>query len=59
MHGDFDVRYSPVAFFKIWIHSMQDLTANTRHEVTRKRNTKGLRHTGKLVRKNLQLKDVC
>ena len=31
----------------------------TRHGVTRKRNTKRLRHTGNLFRKNLQLKDVC
>ena len=46
-------------YFLIWIHSMQGLTATTGHGVTRKRNTKGLRHTGNLFRKNLQLKDVC
>ena len=38
---------------------MQDYTATTRHGVTRKRSTKRLQHTGKLFRKNLQLKDVC
>ena len=48
-----------VYFFNIGIHSMQGLTATTRHGVTRKRNTKRLRHTGSpfLFRKNLQLKD--
>ena len=46
-------------FFKIGILPMQGWTATTRHEVTRKRNTKRLRHTGNLFRKNLQLKDVC
>ena len=46
-------------FFLIGIHSKQGWTATRRHEVTRKRNTKRLRHTGKLFRKNLQLKDVC
>ena len=48
-----------VVFFSIGIHSMQGWTATTRHRVTRKRNTKRLRHTGNLFRKNLQLKDVC
>ena len=38
---------------------MQDWTATTRHEVTRKRSTKRLEHTENLFRKNLQLKDVC
>ena len=46
-------------FFLIGIHSIQSWTATTRHGVTRKRNTKRLRHTGNLFRKNLQLKDVC
>ena len=45
--------------FLIGIHSMQGWTATTRHGVTRKRNTKRLRHKGNLFRKNLQLKDVC
>ena len=45
-------------FFLIGIHSMQGWTATTRHGVTRKRNTKRLKHTGNLFRKNLQLKDV-
>ena len=40
---------------------MQDWTATTRHEVTRKKSQKDkrLKHTGNLFRKNLQLKDVC
>ena len=46
-------------FFLIGIHSMQGWAATTKHEVTRKRNTKRLRHTGNLFRKNIQLKDVC
>ena len=46
-------------FFKIGIHTIQDLTATTRHGVTRKKNKKTLKHTGNLFRKNLQLKDVC
>ena len=45
--------------FLIVIHSMQGWTATTRHVVTRKRNTKRLRHIGNLFRKNLHLKDVC
>ena len=48
-----------IFFFLIWIHSMQGWTATTRHGVTWKINTKGLRHTGNLLRKNLPLKDVC
>ena len=40
-------------FFIISIHSMQGWTATTRHGVTRKRSTKGLKHTGNLFRKNL------
>ena len=47
------------SFSLIRIHSMQSWTSTTRHEVTRIRNTKRLRHTGKLFRNNLQLKDVC
>ena len=43
----------------IGIHSMLDSTATTRHGFTRKRNTKRLRHTENLFRKNLQLKHVC
>ena len=46
-------------FFFIGIYSIQDWKATTRHRVTRKRNTKGSRHTGNLFRKNLQSKDVC
>ena len=38
---------------------MQDWTATTRHEVTRKEAQKGLQETEKLFTKNLQLKDVC
>ena len=41
------------------IHSMQGLTATTRHRITRKKNAKRLNHTGNLFRKNLQLKGVC
>ena len=46
-------------FFFIGIHSMQGWTATTRYGITRKRNTKGLRHKWNLFRKNVQLKDVC
>ena len=49
----------PCIFFLIGIHSMQGRTTTTRHGVTRKRNSKRLKHTGNLFRKNLQLKDVC
>ena len=38
---------------------MQGRTATIRHEVTRKRSTKRLEHTGNQFRENLQLKDVC
>ena len=41
--------------FLIMIQSMQGWTAATRHRVTRKRNTKRLKHTGNLFRKNLNL----
>ena len=40
--------------FLIGTHSMQDWTATTRHGVTRKRNTKRLKHKGNLFRKNIQ-----
>ena len=46
-------------FFKIGIYSIQGWTATTRHGVTRKRNTKRLRHVWNRFRRNLQLKDVC
>ena len=46
-------------FFLIWIHFMQVRPATMRHEFTRKRSTKKIKHTGNLFRKNLQLKDVC
>ena len=46
-------------FFQlIGIHSMQDWTTTARHGVTSKRDTKRLRHTENLFRKNFQLKDV-
>ena len=44
---------------KVGIHSMQGLTATTRHGVTRKEAQKRLHYTENLFRKNLQLKDVC
>ena len=46
-------------FFLIGIHSMQDRTATTRHEITRKEAQKRLQDIENLFRKNLQLKDVC
>ena len=46
-------------FFLIGIHAMQDWTASKGHGITRKKNTRGLEHTGNLFRKSLQLKDVC
>ena len=46
-------------FKKTGIHSMQGWTAIKRHEASRKRSTKRLKHTGNLFRKSLQLKDVC
>ena len=46
-------------FFLIGIYSMQGWIATIRHGFTRKRNTKRLKCTGNLFRKNLQLKDVC
>ena len=46
-------------FFLIGIYLMQGWTTTTRHEVTRKRNTKRLKHTGNLFRKNLLLIGVC
>ena len=46
-------------FFLIGIHSMQGWTATTTHGVTRKEAQKRLQDTENLVRKKLQLKDVC
>ena len=46
-------------FFLIGIPSMQCWTATLGHGVTRKRCTKRSKHTGNLIRKNLQLKVVC
>ena len=46
-------------FFLIGIHSMQDRTATTRQEITRKEAQKRLQDIENLFRKNLQLKDVC
>ena len=46
-------------FFLIGVHSKQGWTATTKHGVTRKRSKKRLKYTGNLMRKNLQLKDVC
>ena len=45
--------------FLIGILSMQGWIATMRHEVTGKRSTKRLKHAENLLRKNLQLKDVC
>ena len=47
---------SHLDFFLIGLHSMQGLTATTRHGVTRKRSTKRPKHTVSLFKKNLQLK---
>ena len=41
------VYHYSLELFLIGIHSMQGRTATTRHEVTRKRSTKRLKHTGK------------
>ena len=46
-------------FLLIGIHAMQGWTATTRHAVTRKRNTKRLKHTENLLRENVHLIDVC
>ena len=46
-------------FFLIGIPSMEGWTATLGHGVTRKRCTKRSKHTGNLIRKNLQLKVVC
>ena len=40
------------------IHSMQDWTATMRHGVTGKRNTRRLKDTGKLLRKQLHIQKV-
>ena len=46
-------------FFFNWDLLLARITATTRHGVTRKRSTKRLQLTGNLLRKNIQLKDVC
>ena len=48
-------------FVLVGIHSMQGLTATTRHGVTRTRSTKRLKHTGNLFRKkpHLLLRVCC
>ena len=48
-----------LSFPLIGIHSIQDWIAIERHEVTRKRSTKGLDNTEYLFKKSLQLRDVC
>ena len=40
-------------FFLIGIQSIQGWTVTTKHEATKKRSTKRLRHTGNLFRNNL------
>ena len=47
-----------VTFFKNGTYSMQDWTATTRHGFTKKRNTKRVKHTGNMFRKNLQMEGV-
>ena len=54
-----DSNQQSLSFFFIEILSMQGWTATTRHGVIRKRSTKRLEHIANLIRKNLQLKDVC
>ena len=46
-------------FFFNWDLLLARITATTRHGVTRKRSTKRLQLTGNLLRKSIQLKDVC
>ena len=46
-------------FFLFGIHSMQGWTATIKQGLSTKRNTKILKHTENLFRKNLQLKGVC
>ena len=46
-------------FFSIGINSMQVWTATARHEVSKKRDTKRLNHTGSHFRENLQLIGIC
>ena len=46
-------------YFFDYNFSMQDLTATTRHGVTRKKCTKRLKHKAKLFRKSVQVKSVC
>ena len=45
--------------FLIAAKSMQGSTATTRHGVTKKRSSRRLKHTGNMLRKDLQLKCVC
>ena len=46
-------------FFLMGIHSMEGWTAFRSHGVTGKIITKRLKHTGNMVKKDLQLKCVC
>ena len=54
-----NVSYQGKHFFLTGIHFMQESAATTRHGFTGKRSTNTLNYTGNLLRKNLQLKDVC
>ena len=47
------------SIFLIGIPSMQDWIVTIRHGGTRKRSRKRLKHTGNLLRRNLQLIGVC
>ena len=47
-----------MTFFSIGTLSMQGWTATSRHGVTKK-NTKRLKHTGNLFRKNIELNGIC
>ena len=53
------LRTGRALFFEIGFHPMQGTTATTRHGVARKKAQKRLQGTENLLRKNLQLKDVC
>ena len=46
-------------FSLVGILAMQGWNTAMRHEVTRNRSTKKLKHTGNLFGRNLQLKGVC
>ena len=48
-----NVFFLKLFLFLIGIYYMQGQTSTTRNEVTRKRSTERLKHTGKLFRKNL------